>query len=330
MMIFICNTITAQNLRIEIVINGNITYLDNLLEVGKINDFKLNELRILRNTIFAKYGYKFNSDDLTNHFSQFSWYEGNKTNVENELSSIDWTNIKLIQILENYYPTKIDYIFSFQHSGIYKLGNDFNLSPIFTFNNDNVRAHWAGSFINYYQFNDFLFFGRTQHTGKTLFFDYVTNYYFKMMENLHDIVSIYYQSKDTLVVNGSYYGRQVSEVIKFPNDRFKNEIIGTTAYISDKKIYGDSIYQGETYITYRGIYNFSLDGYDTYEPESVKEHFLKIFGKNIIVILENSYLWIYQGQTNRSDPEHLHINIIYNDIYNIYYIMVINYGFMYR
>jgi hypothetical protein len=81
-----------------------ISYLNNLLEVDQVINLTKDELYILRNTIFAKYGYRFVSENLRNYFSQFSWYNGIKNNVENELTEIDWKNIRLIQRLENDLP----------------------------------------------------------------------------------------------------------------------------------------------------------------------------------------------------------------------------------
>jgi hypothetical protein len=321
MMIFICNIIYAQDFSTEIIINGNISYLDILLEVDQINDFTLNELRILRNTIFAKYGYKFNSDDLTNHFSQFSWYEGSKSNVENDLSSVDWQNIRLIQILENYYPTKIDYIFNFNQNGVYKLDSNFIITPIHT-RDASIYGNTAASFYDYVQLEDFLFFNATQSNANVLFYDYLTNYCFDMGNWFEDVISIYYQSKNTLVVNGSgivvdtgnrWYRGPLSVTVNFPNERFEDEIIGKTVYIPEQRHRTEFIYQGSTL----------LGGWYNQEPI----HLISAFDKNIITILENAYT--YEGMWG-FDPERRDINVIYNSIYNVYFILVINYGFLSR
>ncbi|MDR1868517.1 MAG: YARHG domain-containing protein [Treponema sp.] len=111
-LVFLCKSINAQNLLTEIIENGNTSHLNNLLTLEQINNFSKDELRILRNTIYAKQGYKFISKDLTDHFSQFSWYEGNEKSVERKLTPTDWKNIRLIKILEDYY-----YRFSFQNNG---------------------------------------------------------------------------------------------------------------------------------------------------------------------------------------------------------------------
>jgi hypothetical protein len=339
MLIFLCNIIRAHDFLTEIVINGNISYLDNLLEVDQINDFNLNELRILRNTIFAKYGYKFASDDLANHFSQFAWYEATKVSVENELSSIDWKNIRLIQILENYYPTKIDYIFNFKHNGIYKLDGNFILTPIYTDNDANIEVHWAGSYDHYTQLDDFFFFhfdGR-----KTLFHDHVANYFLDIGNlGIVDVLSIYYQSKNTLVVNALSYssyqtGSQIpiSVELNLPNGVIKDESVGRTVNVPEDIRAREFIYRGKTMLTNGSIENYFYHGFvdgHGYVDEYVKEHLFTAFDKNIIVLLENSYLWgEYEGQIiPRGIPEGLGVNIIYNNIYNVYFIMVIHAGWV--
>jgi hypothetical protein len=94
------------------VLNGNLTEINRFIENQdyywkfKNGFFMLNknELRLLRNTIFAKYGYIFNSPDLQKHFSQCNWYNGIKTNVDAYLTEVDKENIRIIQRIEAWYP----------------------------------------------------------------------------------------------------------------------------------------------------------------------------------------------------------------------------------
>ena len=58
------------------------------------------ELRILRNSIFARHGYIFNSDDLYNHFAQFGWYNPVYDDVNSMLSKTEKHNVNLIKKLE--------------------------------------------------------------------------------------------------------------------------------------------------------------------------------------------------------------------------------------
>jgi len=66
--------------------------------------FNKNELRIIRNMVYAKYGYIFNSKDLREYFSKYKWYSGIKTNVDSEINKDERSFINLIQKIENNYP----------------------------------------------------------------------------------------------------------------------------------------------------------------------------------------------------------------------------------
>ena len=59
------------------------------------------ELRIIRNTPFARHGYRFNSEDLSAHFAQFSWYEPYTKNVN--LEPVENDNALLIRSIEQNY-----------------------------------------------------------------------------------------------------------------------------------------------------------------------------------------------------------------------------------
>ena len=78
--------------------------LDNTLSLLNITNLNKNDLRILRNAIYAKYGYIFRSIDLNEYFIKFSWYKSEYINVDNRLTEIDKNNIFLIQRVENNYP----------------------------------------------------------------------------------------------------------------------------------------------------------------------------------------------------------------------------------
>jgi len=74
--------------------------LNKPIEPNMLKYFNQNELRLLRNMIFAKNNYIFKSKDLRDYFSMFSWYEGTDRFVHNKMTITDWQNIAIIQDFE--------------------------------------------------------------------------------------------------------------------------------------------------------------------------------------------------------------------------------------
>lgn len=66
-------TIEADQNMAELLIEGDISIYDERFPIDFISIAKLNknQLRILRNLIYARYGYVFKSEDLRDYFSQF-------------------------------------------------------------------------------------------------------------------------------------------------------------------------------------------------------------------------------------------------------------------
>ena len=56
-------------------------------------------LRIWCNSIFARHGYIFKSQEMSDYFSQFDWYTPQSTNVEKELSDIERENARILREL---------------------------------------------------------------------------------------------------------------------------------------------------------------------------------------------------------------------------------------
>ena len=74
-------------------VNGvllNRAYLQNYVATKK-------ELRILRNKILAYHGYRFQSEDLQEYFSNVSWYKPGNDNDAISLNIVEQTNIQLIK-----------------------------------------------------------------------------------------------------------------------------------------------------------------------------------------------------------------------------------------
>jgi len=60
------------------------------------------DLKIMRNEIFARYGYKFKSGgEMDNYFKNQDWYTRQHDNVDKFLTDLEKENIKLIQLIEN-------------------------------------------------------------------------------------------------------------------------------------------------------------------------------------------------------------------------------------
>jgi uncharacterized protein YktA (UPF0223 family) len=88
---------------IDWVYNGDGFFFD----IFRLEKFNKTCFMLIRNSIFARHGYKFNSIDLQKYFSQFKWYNGIKTNVDNELTEKEWYVVKFLQQIEENYPSTI-------------------------------------------------------------------------------------------------------------------------------------------------------------------------------------------------------------------------------
>jgi hypothetical protein len=58
------------------------------------------DLKVMRNEIFARYGYIFRTQEMIDHFSQQSWYAPRYDDVTRLLSSIEKKNIEFIKRYE--------------------------------------------------------------------------------------------------------------------------------------------------------------------------------------------------------------------------------------
>ena len=65
----------------------------------RTNHLTAADLEFMINELYAYKGMKFNDTELTNYFSQFSWYKPKYKNVDNKLTDIEKTNIRMIKNL---------------------------------------------------------------------------------------------------------------------------------------------------------------------------------------------------------------------------------------
>lgn len=71
-----------------------------VLSSDSLKKLSPSELRILRNEVFAKYGYQFSSEDLQRHFSKFDWYKPTSGNVSKHLTNSERRYVALIKRIE--------------------------------------------------------------------------------------------------------------------------------------------------------------------------------------------------------------------------------------
>jgi hypothetical protein len=73
-----------------------------LLSKSEISSLSSSELKIMRNEIFARYGYKFQKGgEIDNYFRNQKWYKAEHENVDSFLTELELKNISLIKELEN-------------------------------------------------------------------------------------------------------------------------------------------------------------------------------------------------------------------------------------
>ena len=97
----------------NLILAGDTNILDKyVIFDGALAKLQMHELRYLRNMIYARYGYIFSSEDLTEYFTtRFNWYKGTMKNVDLKLTEIDRKNINKIRLFETMRETKKGVIF---------------------------------------------------------------------------------------------------------------------------------------------------------------------------------------------------------------------------
>ncbi len=76
------------------------TQLDRLLKLPELDDFSPRDLKLLRNTIFARRGRPFVTPMLKAHFATVGWYHPDDTYADARLTPVDKKNIALVLSLE--------------------------------------------------------------------------------------------------------------------------------------------------------------------------------------------------------------------------------------
>lgn len=73
-----------------------------LLQRDELIKMTKQDLKIMRNEIFARYGFKFQAGgEMEKYFKNREWYKGQYDNINNFLTDLEKENIKLLQQIEN-------------------------------------------------------------------------------------------------------------------------------------------------------------------------------------------------------------------------------------
>ncbi|HET7503232.1 MAG TPA: YARHG domain-containing protein [Kofleriaceae bacterium] len=75
--------------------------LDHLITVEQLSNLSRRDLRILRNTVYARHGRQFKSKLLQEYFDTMEWYKRDPAFSEKRLTKVDVTNIRLIKSVED-------------------------------------------------------------------------------------------------------------------------------------------------------------------------------------------------------------------------------------
>jgi len=71
-----------------------------LLSIAELHTMTKQELRIMRNEIFARHGYIFKTSDMKGYFAKQPWYHAQSSDVNGMLSNIEQQNVTLIKKYE--------------------------------------------------------------------------------------------------------------------------------------------------------------------------------------------------------------------------------------
>ncbi|QRN97925.1 YARHG domain-containing protein [Archangium violaceum] len=74
--------------------------LDEVLSLKELRELSLRDLRLLRNTLYARRGRPFKSPVLQKHFAHMPWYKADPDYTDARLTKNDQRNVKLIQSVE--------------------------------------------------------------------------------------------------------------------------------------------------------------------------------------------------------------------------------------
>ena len=78
----------------------------NLLNESALYSLTPRELTYLRNSVYARHGYVFKSNELNQYFKKFSWYHSDPNFTSSELNATEQANVTLINTYQKDYGKK--------------------------------------------------------------------------------------------------------------------------------------------------------------------------------------------------------------------------------
>lgn len=80
---------------------GYLTPQDRIITAAELQGKSKEELRVMRNEVFARHGKIFQNPDLSSYFTRKSWYTQDQKYSDSQLTETDKENIRIIQEQEN-------------------------------------------------------------------------------------------------------------------------------------------------------------------------------------------------------------------------------------
>ena len=157
------------------VLLGERNMLNEVFDIFSLSQLDNQHIRLLRNMIFAKYGYRFSSSDLNTFFSRFEWYKPTSNDVENKLTETDKFNIQRMLSFESRNETLSDIQWDKNKVGVWQ-------------DSEIVGSGWSDRFVI--------------HSNNQL------EYYYSQMRELNIINGIY----GTYTIKGNVLIYSVSEI----------------------------------------------------------------------------------------------------------------------
>jgi hypothetical protein len=114
----------------KIIDDPHTVFFDDIEILRQISILNNDDLRIIKNTSFARHGYEFKSKDLQEYFKTKEWYKATKDDIV--LTGIDSSNISFLKIISNKKTDVVDLLHNFYEDYYLSIGSENKSSKKFT------------------------------------------------------------------------------------------------------------------------------------------------------------------------------------------------------